>query len=334
MPSKVLFLSSPHPDYCSVALLHGLRTLLGANVVDWPKYECAYNDFEFKKRNEVYGMGFTLFFNLSSIEVNRLDIEQKVVSGFFDLIIFSDIWNQTEIFKKYFQYLNPRSTILIDGQDTQQVVPHAGKWWRRPVDWISLTGTNQFLYFKREWSSRSRFNLWHRFLPSPALDFLPISDLLRPIGFSIPESKIIAKITYKTKDFPLHIVDTEVAKAVSGSADSYQFSNEGQSSKFGITMKRSGWDGLRHYEIAANGAVPCFRGLKNKPITSAPHGLIPGVNCLEYNDVRELMSKTSCLSDEEYNHLQMGALDWAKSNSTTEKAREFLQVLNSEGIKI
>jgi len=41
-------------------------------------------------------------------------------------------------------------------------------------------------------------------------------------------------------------------------------------------MKRGGWDCLRHYEIAAAGAVPCVRQLEGKPSSCAPHGLQAG----------------------------------------------------------
>ena len=45
------------------------------------------------------------------------------------------------------------------------------------------------------------------------------------------------------------------------------------SSLFGFTMKKSGWDCLRHYEILASGAVPYFFGLdalERLPLTMAP----------------------------------------------------------------
>ena len=67
-----------------------------------------------------------------------------------------------------------------------------------------------------------------------------------------------------------HIVDEEVAERM-GAASSHVFEREAdyyrdlQASRFGITTKRTGWDCLRHYEIAANGAVPCFRDLDRKP---------------------------------------------------------------------
>jgi hypothetical protein len=62
-------------------------------------------------------------------------------------------------------------------------------------------------------------------------------------------------------------------------------------SKFGITTKRGGWDCLRHYEIAANNAIVCFRNLNEKHDSCAPHGLKVGYNCIDYSNYAELMQK-------------------------------------------
>lgn len=335
---RVLLVLPKHEDYQSLSLLHGLRSILGERVVDFPKYDPAYRDFPLEERSAQYGKGFTLFFDLDPIAINRDEIEKKIADGYFSLVVFCDILNLTDVWTKWKHLLRPSNTVIIDGQDATHVVPHTGFWWRRPREYIKLQNTSRFLYFKREWTQQSRFNIWHRLLPKKILNFIPHSRRLRKIGFSIPKSKIISDMPIKTKDFPTHIVDTEVAHFVRGSTSVYPFIDEEgyykdlQQSKFGITMKRAGWDCLRHYEIAANGAVPCFRNLKIKPITCAPHGLISGVNCLEYENIQELMSKISHLSDEEYNYLQKGAVDWARSNTTEVRAHEFLRILALEGL--
>ena len=40
---KLLFLTHPYPNYVPDLLLHGLRKLLGADVVDVPRKDCLYN---------------------------------------------------------------------------------------------------------------------------------------------------------------------------------------------------------------------------------------------------------------------------------------------------
>ena len=66
------------------------------------------------------------------------------------------------------------------------------------------------------------------------------------IGLSIPEEKIIDYIPEKTKmlsnmipgNLSTYIYDNEI-----------DYYNEYRSSYFAITMKKHGWDCLRHYEI-------------------------------------------------------------------------------------
>ena len=139
-----------------------------------------------------------------------------------------------------------------------------------------------FIYFKREWTPDTKFYRYYKLIPKPFVKVFTRPKNLNKISFSIPEEKIIESLPVKTKLFPKHIVDEEVAAKVEGSFTKYAFENEKdyyadlQASKYGITTKRSGWDCMRHYEIAANGAVICFKDLDKKPETCAPHGLIPG----------------------------------------------------------
>jgi hypothetical protein len=135
----------------------------------------------------------------------------------------------------------------------------------------------------------------------------------------------------KTKDFPSHIVDAEVAPRVGG-ATSYAFKDEAayyadlRASRFAITTKRGGWDCMRHYEVAASGCVICFRQLHTKPPTCAPHGL-DASNTIDYADVDDLMAKIAALTPERERELQQAALAWAHDNTTRAVARRFLQTL-------
>ncbi|MCZ7612750.1 MAG: hypothetical protein M5T52_04190 [Ignavibacteriaceae bacterium] len=92
----------------------------------------------------------------------------------------------------------------------------------------------------------------------------------------------------------------------------------------GLQPKRSGWDCLRHYEIAANGAVMCFKDLHKKPTTCAPHGLIPGINCISYTSYDNLLGQISNITDTKYDELQQASLVWVKDNTTVLRAKRFL----------
>jgi hypothetical protein len=125
-------------------------------------------------------------------------------------------------------------------------------------------------------------------------------------------------------------VDAEVASRVGGKA-AYAFDSPDEyhadlrASRFGITTKREGWDALRHYEIAANGAVPCFRRLEDKPPRCPPYGLADGTNAISYRDADELVDRVATLSDADYERLQEGALTWARASTTVVRANEFLR---------
>ena len=138
----------------------------------------------------------------------------------------------------------------------------------------------------------------------------------------------------KLKDFPAHVVDERLA-AMLGASTSYPFTREEdyyedlRSSRFGVTTKRAGWDALRHYEIAACGAVPCFRDLDRKPASCAPFGLNAD-NSIEYREPQELLERTASMAAEEYDRLQRNALEWARSNTTKRRARDLLSACGIE----
>lgn len=88
--------------------------------------------------------------------------------------------------------------------------------------------------------------------------------MIYPIGFSIPECKIVSKVPAK---------EFVYATVVPGKPETYVFNNESdyykdyQRSVFGHTKCKAGWDCLRHYEILANGCIPWFQDLDKCPST-------------------------------------------------------------------
>jgi hypothetical protein len=335
--TKVLLITPNCEDYLSDALLHGFRSLLKDNLIDYPKQEIMYSNCNKIMTEKVRGNGFTLYSGLlDDILIDRL-VEGKVQTQKFDLIIIGDIWRCFGQFVQLLPYLNFQNTIILDGADTPQPYPFAGYWWRKPYWWFLPKAHTRFLYFKREWTSETIRNLYYQILPLSICQFIPVPKNFRSIAFSIPEEKIISdlpsNLANKRKLFPKHIVDAEVAANVDGSLTSYAFEDEQeyyqdiQISKFGITTKRAGWDCLRHYEIAANGAVPCFRDLDLKPKTCAPHGL-NSKNCISYNSYSDLINKIEKLSDREYESLQIEALSWVRENTTIARARQVLSEFN------
>jgi hypothetical protein len=331
---KILFFTGPREDYLADSIFHGLRTLYGKDCVDYPKCEMLYKNCPPLISKQVRGHGFTLYSGLlEDIEIDRYDIDHKIKVNYFDLIILSSIWNQYGYFIQYRPWLSGKNTIILDGADTDQPYPAAGLWWRKLYYWGLPVAHKEFLYFKREWTPNTHFRLWMHFLPVRIRKLLQPKNL-RCISFSIPQEKIIAQLPIKKKDFPKHIVDKEVALGVEGSTTSYAFDNEFeyyqdlQLSKYGITTKKAGWDCLRHYEIAANGAVLCFKNLYSKPSACAPHGL-DETNTIVYNSLSELKEKLEKLSASDYLTYQHNILDWVKNHTTIKIAEKVINEFNA-----
>lgn len=327
---KVLIVTPPTDDYASDSLLHGLRELLGENVIDFPRAEHMYRSANQTQRARTYGRGFTLFHRMDEVEIDRDEVWARAHRGEFDLVVFGDISRSWGNFAEWGVALKGVVPIaLVDGADSPAFYPYGPKWWRHPSLWSLPRPRHADLLFKREigpWTYRTSV---YGLLPSPIARRVGPMRKLKQFSFSIPSENIVADIPTKTKLFPAHIVDEEIAERV-GAATSYAFDDEAayyadlQSSTFGITTKRAGWDCMRHYEIAANGTIPCFRQLSAKPSTCAPHGLVDGVNCIEYRDGDELMSITESLDANRIRTITEGALEWARQNTTVVRARQFL----------
>tara|TARA_R110000751_G_scaffold1474_9_gene5586 strand:- start:1725 stop:2732 length:1008 start_codon:yes stop_codon:yes gene_type:complete len=331
---NVLLFTDPHEDYLADALVHGFRELFGAQAVDYPKCEILYNNCNEQTKAAVRGNGFTLYSGLlDDIYVDRFNIKQRIIKGYFDLIIFTNIQRQFGLYEQYRPFLKGHQVVCVDGEDTPMPFPARGFFMRKPYYWLLPLVHKKHLYFKREYTSRTVFMPVLNFLPELFKRYLPKPKNIKTIQFAFPQSKILsAPPVSKSKLFTTHIVDEEVAQYVKGSFTAYAFDNEAdyysdiQHSKFGITTKRAGWDCLRHYEIAANGAVLCFKDLDQKPASCAPHGL-DASNSISYRNYEDLMQQIEALSDEDYTGLQKNSLLWASSSSTLNLARYILKSL-------
>jgi hypothetical protein len=326
---QILFLTTPHEDYLADSLLHGLKTTHGADVVDFPKAEFLYDSYPQERRGDLYGHGFGLYGLLPDLAVDRHRPLDRARNGGFDLIVFADIWNSFGRFVELAPAIEGTPMAVLDGADRQEPYPYAGVWWRNPA-WRALPRAHKrAIYFKRELTPLTGWFRSYLMLPPALAGRLPSIQAMREIAFSFPAEKVLDRPPEtKQRLLASHVVDPEVAQRL-GQGTSYAFDDEAdyyadlQSSRFGVTVKRAGWDCLRHYEMAANGCVPCFRELDAKPPRCAPHGL-NDENCVVYHDYDELMSKLEAIDDARYRRLQAGALSWARDNTTVRRADQFL----------
>ena len=317
---RILFLTDDREDYLADSLFHGLRQLSDIELVDYPRKDILYRGHPDVPRSSIRGGGFTLYklLNESDASMKRHQIWHQLETGLFDAVIISNIWRQWGLLLQWQSLLKKQSLILLDGDDDERHYPTSKSRYRK---FGIGTGLKELLQqpstrlFKREWTYRTRFN--------------PKSVIVNETSFSIPEEKTLATAPEKYTMFPRHIVDTEVAQHIGGTT-SYAFNHEDDyrhnlaESRFGITLRRGGWDCLRHYEIAAAGTIPCFRNLLEKPPHCAPHGLKDGDNCIAYVNVDQLLKRLHALTPNQESAMRSKALQWAKDNTTRERAVEML----------
>ena len=140
------------------------------------------------------------------------------------------------------------------------------------------------------------------------------SDKFIPIHFAIPECKITNNKLEKIQEY---------GKIIPGQGG-YIFDNEQEyyndynKSFFGVTMKKAGWDCMRHYEILANNCIPYFINLDECPeytLTNLPKELLL--------KARELANN---FDEQKYFSILNELFDYTKNNLTTKKLAQ--HVLN------
>src|SRR3989304_1050406 len=211
---KILFLCDNQQDYIADAVLHGFKHLYNEYVIDYPKNSFMYSSLYKSTKIELYGKGFTLYYLLADIDIDRSNIKTRIVNGEFNLIVFSSIHRQFGMFLQLINHLTYNNTIILDGEDTPAMYPYHGFFWRQPFSWFLPRAHTRFKYFKREWTSDTKYYRYFKLIPKSICKFLLEPRNLNKISLSIPEEKIINVLPFKTKLFPKHIVDEEIAANV------------------------------------------------------------------------------------------------------------------------
>jgi hypothetical protein len=332
--TKLLFLHGDSEDYLADSLLHGLRTVLGADAVDAPRRDALYAGLPARERRELYGRGFTLYGRLPEVDVDREAPLERALAGEFGVVVIGDIhrnWAPWLALRPHLERLRAAGTTLAvcDGGDGPVLFPHGPTWWKRLRPLPRVAG--RVPVFKRELSATTAVIRYRGLLP-PGAAQRALAKTVRPIAFSIPEDLLARGDEAKTKLLAAHVVDPEVRTALDLGDGGYRFEEERdyhddlRASRFGVTTKKAGWETLRHYEIAAAGCVPAFRDLASKPPLSAPFGL-DETNSVAYSSAAELLERIESMGDEEYARRRAGALDWARRNTTRARALELLSAL-------
>jgi hypothetical protein len=310
--------------------------VLGSDCLDVPRADRLYDTLLPADRARLRGRGFTLYGLLleePGLEPARARWRDDLAS--YDLVIIASIWRQWRLLTEPALRDVWQKLVLVDGEDQPAFFPYSANLRCTPRAYWTGRGTRA--YFKREWTGGADdYGVFARWLPSMFRRRLPSPRRARPISFAIPAEKVadFGRLQ-KVKDFPRHLVDPDLAPASAGSffsgvgSDRYVFESESEyyadlrASRFGVTTKRAGWDCLRHYELAANGCILCFRDLDRKPPMCAPHGLTVA-NSICYHGPEQLARRVKALSADEYRHLLAGSQTWILDHTTHRLAERFL----------
>src|SRR5580704_8498571 len=120
---RILFFTSNEEDYLSDGLLHGLRSLIGANVVDFPKNDAMYRSYPTERLGSLYGRGFSLYRTLDDIPVDRFHVLQDLRARRFDLVVISDIARQLGYYLETQRVVDGPPLALLDGGDSPSPFP-------------------------------------------------------------------------------------------------------------------------------------------------------------------------------------------------------------------
>jgi hypothetical protein len=213
-------------DYQNDLLFYGLRELYGDDVVDSTQIITLYKEWENRVHPQHMWGGMTAFWLIGENNIDRTNIPQKIEDKYYDLIIYGAIKRCKQHYELVSKVYPNDKVILIDGNDESELDP---LYLKHP-------------YFKRELVEKH---------PN-----------LIPITFALPTSKLAEPTTNKTQEF---------ATCIPGQPETYIFKEENpyyedyQKSYYGVTMKKAGWDCMRHYEILGNYCMPYFVGLEDCP---------------------------------------------------------------------
>ena len=139
-----------------------------------------------------------------------------------------------------------------------------------------------------------------------------LNNKLIPIHFAIPECKITSYKLNKTQDYG-SIIPGQDGYKFDIEQDYYDDYNK---SYFGVTMKKAGWDCMRHYEILANNCLPYFIDLNECPkniLTNLPKELLL--------EAKEL---TNNFDELKYFNILDETFNYTKSNLTTKELAKYV----------
>ena len=236
---KVLLINSDEgPDYLADLVNYFFLT---QNIEIYTNHTLKYLFDDYPNVENLYGKGFTLYGKLDyklKKKINQINIS-SYIGGYnnFDKIIFTSICRKFKneplrdnLFETINAEVKSKEIIVLDGEDGQEV---------------NEVIANKSNYFKRELS-------------------LKYKNLAKPISFAFPKLELPKRTkSLNEKTQLLAPMDPRYVNSYIYNESDY-FEQYSQSI-FGTTIKKGGWDCMRHYEILSTGTLLYFPGVEKKP---------------------------------------------------------------------
>lgn len=292
---NLLYITKGGPmDYLNDLIFHGFYELFGEQAVDSKPLSFLYNSYKHEwSKSRLYGNGFSVAGIIAEDKMDRTNIAEKIADQFYDYIVYGSVWRCQDYIELVTKTYPSNRVVILDGEDHTRIHPLAEK----------------FPYFKRE--------------------LMQDGPNLHPISFCIPAMKMTTEpFLPKTK---------EMGKVIPGKLETYIFKEneedlyykDYQESFYGLTMKKAGWDCMRHYEILANHCIPYFADLDSCPPRIMSH--------LPKDLIKEGMSlrDQAPFPEEKYYKICDQLFEYTKENLTTKKMAEYVfrEVVTKRGEK-
>lgn len=267
----------------------------------------------------MYGMGYTITKKVplekkNAIVVHEDYIEELLSQKTIDLIVYASVRRKFRPPHRRLQFKHEEQPcdffhIVTEYYPKEQIIAFEGE---DDNDFLEEV-LGKVTYYKRE------------LLPQD-------TDKALPISFSFPSYWKMDEDYFENEK--VHIL-AEYSPKTPGK----RFENERdyyrQYSKalFGYTMKKAGWDCMRHYEILGAGALPYFENIEEKPETimaNWPLKLQQDVNSL-YEKIQNSTNDVSSVSDKDLNYYYQLHSDFQSWFEEYGKTSIYSKVLKNHG---
>jgi len=309
---KILFITHHYPNYVPDLLLHGLRKLLGPNVVDYPKKDCLYNG--------ILGLGVCPddqrcmgWFPEDNGDIDRDDIEKKLLEDYFNCVV-CDVRSILLLSKLYSKL--PSRLIIIDGEDKPSKI--------KP---------GRYVVFRRETDGADLSIPLPMAIPEEILSWISSFDDVSKkysIGFlgstnDDGRKKIVDSIakTYPDSLFQATSVPSDINPLPDGRLSRNDYYHNLQKCRVVLSLPGAGNDTFRFWENAACRAVHASLRF----LLHIPNDFIDNQHIIRFDTIDEFKAKIDAVLDDKKqsdNMILNGRHHLVQHHLTTERARYFL----------